>query len=116
MAAWRDRGLGWRAVLVAFVLLAVMWAAEAREIVKPGMGHYIAAFDTLAVERARRDLLEAEKILAALNVLTAEINRLARAEQIARERRLRQHAERVQAWHGLPRQAMQPGTGWHEVR
>lgn len=101
-----------RAILATALLLPLTASAQ---LLAPSDEHYEVAANQIALQRAASELLEAEVVAAQME----EIRAIVEAWDAAKERdeleMLDAHAARIQAWHGLPRMSMVPGTGWHEV-
>ena len=102
------------AICVAAFLHTVPLVAAA-QIVIPETYHYQDAYDAIAKERARRDLL----------LLERHADELARMAALAQEVRIAasaHHRAVIRAWsvwvqrqHGMRVRNHAPGTGWHEV-
>lgn len=103
-------------VLSLLLLTPAFAAAQQTQLIKPTTAHYALAADQIALQRASKSLLRAERVLSSM-LVQAEAERIAERRRIARrDALLDAHARRVQAWHGMRRRSILPGIGWHEVR
>ena len=101
-------------VIIAIGLILWVFAAPASaQLIQPNDSHYARAGDGLALERARRNLLEAERRVQRAYEAMARFRVLEDEVLDAQLRFLDAHAAEVQRWAGLPRQSIRPGRGWH---
>ena len=100
---------------IAALAATIIGTANAQTIT-PNVGHYVAAYNAIAMERAAATLLEAERILERRQAELA-IQQEAADRQQARDARLMcAHAARIQRWAGELPACPEPGAGWHWVR
>ena len=102
-------------VKLAPALLAFVTLTANAQGIEPSTAHYAAAYDAIATQRARDQLLAAERRAEedrrALAALRAQID----ARDQNRDRVVDAWAAIVRARAGLPPAALRPGNGYHRV-
>ena len=112
---WFRRTLIYLAAALAILAGMLVSHAMAQELIRPSLEHYMQAADVIAQQRAYEDLERLERVMARLLELERSAKAAEEARQRARERLVDEWAAVIQAQHGLLRQSIRPGTGWHEV-